>query len=91
MKSRLRLQYFYNTFPGPYDDEMFFDLDAALITLPKSFNLDHFVNAVCLPNKFGQIVRTQKILRRVDEIYLIDSSGGILFSDTNLSHCNFGK
>ena len=35
------------------------------------------------PNKFGQIVRTQKILRRVDEIYLIDSSGGILFSDTN--------
>ena len=30
-------------------------MDAALITLPKSFNLDHFVNAVCLPNKFGQI------------------------------------
>ena len=51
----LKWQYFYNTFSGPYDDERFFDLDAALITLPKSFNLDHFVNAVCLPNKFGLI------------------------------------
>ena len=30
-------------------------MDAALITLPKSFNLDHFVNVVCLPNEFGPI------------------------------------
>ena len=43
-------------FPGfdLEDEELFFDLDASLITLPKSFNLDKFVNAVCLPNKFGQ-------------------------------------
>ena len=35
---------------------MFFDLDAALITLQsKLFNFDRFVNAVCLPNKFDQI------------------------------------
>ena len=35
---------------------MFFDLDAALITLQsKLFSFDRFVNAVCLPNKFDQI------------------------------------
>jgi two-component system nitrogen regulation sensor histidine kinase NtrY len=35
------------------------------------------------PNKFSQIVRTQKELRKVDEIYLIDSSGNILVANTN--------
>jgi two-component system nitrogen regulation sensor histidine kinase NtrY len=35
------------------------------------------------PNKFNQIVRTQKQLRKVDEIYLIDSSGNILIVNTN--------
>ena len=25
------------------------------LPIPKSFNLDRFVNVVCLPNKFGQI------------------------------------
>ena len=34
------------------------------------------------PNRFSQIVRTQKIIRKLDEIYLIDSSGGILFADS---------
>ena len=34
-------------------------------------------------NKFQQIVRSQKLLRRLDEIYLIDSSGSILLADTN--------
>ncbi len=34
-------------------------------------------------NRFQQIVRSQKLLRRLDEIYLIDSSGGILLADTN--------
>ena len=34
---------------------MFFDMDAALITLPHSFELDNFVNVICLPNKFGPI------------------------------------
>ncbi|MBO6480923.1 MAG: HAMP domain-containing protein [Pelagibacteraceae bacterium] len=35
------------------------------------------------PNRFNQIVRTQKELRKVDEIYLIDSSGNILAANTN--------
>ena len=43
-------------FPG-YDQtkDLLFGMDAALITLPNSFNLDHFVNVICLPNKFGPI------------------------------------
>ena len=41
---------------GPPEEEMFFDIDAALIKLPdSSFDLDHFVNVICLPNKFGPI------------------------------------
>jgi len=35
------------------------------------------------PNRFSQIVRAQKELRKVDEIYLIDSSGNILVANTN--------
>jgi len=35
------------------------------------------------PNRFSQIVRTQKELRKVDEIYLIDSNGTILVANTN--------
>ena len=35
------------------------------------------------PNRFSQIVRTQKELRKVDEIYLIDSSGNVLVANTN--------
>jgi len=34
-------------------------------------------------NRFQQIIRSQKLLRRLDEIYLIDSSGAILLADTN--------
>ena len=33
------------------------------------------------PNRFKQIVRSEKILRRVDDVYLIDSLGNILSSD----------
>ena len=33
--------------------------------------------------RFQQIVRSQKLLRRLDEIYLIDGSGSILLADTN--------
>mgnify|MGYP003948840573 CR=1 FL=1 len=32
-------------------------------------------------NKFKSIVRSEKILRRIDDVYLIDSLGNILFSD----------
>ncbi len=35
------------------------------------------------PQRFSNIVRAQKNLRKVDELYLIDSSGTILFSDTS--------
>ena len=33
--------------------------------------------------RFQQIVRSQKLLRRLDEIYLIDGSGNIILADTN--------
>ena len=33
------------------------------------------------PNRFKQIMRSEKILRRVDDVYLIDSLGNILVSD----------
>ncbi len=33
------------------------------------------------PNRFQNIVRSEKILRRVDDVYLIDSLGNILLSD----------
>ena len=33
------------------------------------------------PNRFKQIVRSEKILRRIDDVYLIDSLGNILLSD----------
>ena len=33
------------------------------------------------PNRFQNIVRSEKILRRVDDVYLIDSLGNVLLSD----------
>ena len=33
------------------------------------------------PNRFKQIMRSEKILRRIDDVYLIDSLGNILISD----------
>ena len=33
------------------------------------------------PKRFKQIMRSEKILRRVDDVYLIDSLGNILISD----------
>jgi two-component system, NtrC family, nitrogen regulation sensor histidine kinase NtrY len=34
------------------------------------------------PNRFKNIIRSEKILRRIDDVYLIDSIGNILLSDT---------
>jgi two-component system nitrogen regulation sensor histidine kinase NtrY len=34
------------------------------------------------PNRFKNITRSEKLLRRVDDIFLIDSSGNIIFSDS---------
>ena len=33
------------------------------------------------PNRFKNVVRSEKILRRIDDVYLIDSLGNILLSD----------
>ena len=33
------------------------------------------------PNRFKQIMKSEKFLRRIDDVYLIDSLGNILFSD----------
>ena len=35
------------------------------------------------PKKFSDIIRAEKLLRRIDDVYLIDSSGNILFSNIN--------
>jgi two-component system nitrogen regulation sensor histidine kinase NtrY len=35
------------------------------------------------PNRFKDIARSEKLLRRVDEIFLIDSSANIIFSDSD--------
>ena len=42
------------------------------------------------PERFKSIVRSEKILRRVDNIFLIDSSTNIIFSDTD-DEINFNK
>jgi two-component system, NtrC family, nitrogen regulation sensor histidine kinase NtrY len=34
------------------------------------------------PNRFKQIIRSEKILRKIDDVYLIDSLGNIILSDT---------
>ena len=41
------------------------------------------------PIKFKQFVRTQRLLRKIDEIYLIDSTGSILLKDVNNSDVEF--
>ncbi len=39
--------------------------------------------------RFQQIVRSQKLLRRLDEIYIIDGTGSILIADTSNFHDEF--
>jgi len=39
--------------------------------------------------KYSNIVKSEKLLRRVDDVYLIDSLGNIIFSDTLDSNKNF--
>ena len=39
--------------------------------------------------RFKNIIRAEKILRRIDDVYLIDSDGNILISDTNSSNDEF--
>jgi len=42
------------------------------------------------PDRFKNIARSEKLLRRVDDIFLIDSAANIIFSDTN-RNINFTK
>ncbi len=41
------------------------------------------------PSKFKQFVRSQRLLRKIDELYLIDSSGSVLLKDVNSSDYEF--
>ena len=40
------------------------------------------------PNQFLRVVSAEKILRKIDDIYLIDSAGNILLSETGVSQMN---
>ncbi len=41
------------------------------------------------PKQFLRVVNTEKILRKIDDIYLIDSAGNILLSETGVSSNDF--
>ncbi len=41
------------------------------------------------PNQFLRVLNAEKILRRIDDIYLIDSAGNVLISDTAINKNNF--
>ncbi len=41
------------------------------------------------PKQFLRVVNTEKLLRKIDDIYLIDSAGNILLSDTGVSSDDF--
>ncbi len=40
-------------------------------------------------NRFQQLIRAEKLLRRIDDVYIIDSSGNILIADINNSEDDF--
>jgi len=40
-------------------------------------------------NRFKNIIRSERLLRRVDDIYLIDSSGNVMFSETKEINSEF--
>ena len=42
------------------------------------------------PNRFQNIIRSEKLLRRIDDVFLIDSSGNIILSDIS-ENINFIK
>ncbi len=54
------------------------DIFLISIDLNRYYNV-YFTN----PNQFKKFVRTQRLLRKIDEIYLIDSAGSILLKETN--------
>jgi len=40
-------------------------------------------------NRFNNIIRSERLLRRVDDVYLVDSSGNIIFSETKEINSEF--
>ena len=40
-------------------------------------------------NRFQQLIRAEKLLRRIDDVYIIDSSGNVLMADINNSEDDF--
>ena len=52
--------------------------DILLMNLDINQNINIFYNN---PNQFKQIMRTQRLIRKLDEVYLIDSSSNIILSD----------
>ena len=44
-----------------------------------SVGLNQSINFITQSNRFKNIMRSEKILRRIDDVYLIDSLGNILF------------
>ena len=62
------------------DSKRTVEADIFLISLDlnKYYNV-YFSN----PTKFKQFFRTQRLLRKIDEIYLIDSAGNVLLKDVN--------
>ena len=60
------------------------DIFLISLDLNKYYNI-YFSN----PTKFKNFVKTQRLLRKIDEIYLIDSAGTILLRDTNDSENEF--
>ncbi len=60
------------------------DIFLISLDLNKYYNV-YFSN----PSKFKQFVKTQRLLRKIDEIYLIDSSGSVLLKDANNTDSEF--
>ena len=86
------LQNFFNTQISKAVNSSFDVAKSYLEQNKKSIETDVFLMSVGLnrasglfyssPDRFKNIARSEKILRRVDDIFLIDSSGNIIFADT---------
>ncbi len=60
--------------------------DILLMNLDINQNVNIFYNN---PNQFQQIMRTQRLIRKLDEVYLIDGSSNIILSDLLDKSANF--
>ncbi len=60
------------------------DIFLISLDLNKYYNV-YFSN----PSQFKQFVRTQRLLRKIDEIYLVDSAGSVLLKEVNSPDSEF--